>query len=239
MEDSDSARAAARDASGAAAGVVFSLQGLAGFTVGGLLAIVVTLAFDLYASEWIALAGRVFGFAAGGAIGGAALGAGLRPGAWKSGAVGFGSGFVLPALLAGGALTDLFGLRMENYNSNTLMLTVFAFAGSYGLAAAFGGSFLQGRLWLPVGLRFFAAAGAGGLIAACGPVVAGEPSSYSQAGVVGGLGIVLMGHMTACGLAGWLAGLAIESDVKARRTPRPRRRRRAIRTRAQGPNHVA
>lgn len=229
--DTSSDGAQARD--GTPEGVVFSLQGLVGFTAGGLLAIVFTLSFGLYASEWVAVAGRVLGFAAGGAIGGAALGAGLRPGSWKSGAVGFGSGFILPALLAGGALTELFGLRIE-YNSNSFALTVLAFAASYGLAAAFGGSFLHSRLWLPVGLRFFVAAAVGGLIAASGPVVAGDPSSYSEAGVIGGLAVVFTGHMAACGLAGWLAGLAIESDVKARTQPRPRRRQRTPRSRTRG-----
>lgn len=206
------------------AGVVFSLQGLVGFAVGGLLAIVVTLAFGLSAGEWIATGGRVAGFVAGGAIGGAALGLGLRPGAWKSGALGFGLSFVLPAMLAGPALTELFGLRVENYGPNTFVFTSLSFAAGYGLAGGLGASFLDGRLALPVGLRFFVAAGAGGSIAACGPAVAGDPSAFSPAGVMGALGVVLIGHMAACGLGGWLAGLAIESDVKARVKPPARLR---------------
>lgn len=233
MERSDPGNGEGRVGAPSPGGVVFSLQGLAGFTVGGLLAIVVTLAFGLYASEWVAVGGRLMGFAAGGAIGGAALGVGLRPGAWKSGALGFGLGFLLPALLAGEALTKLFGLRMESYNPNMLVLTVLTYAVSYGLGAAFGASFLQGRLWLPVGLRFFVAAGVGGLIAVSGPAVAGDPSSYSQAGVIAGLAVVLIGHMVTCGLAGWLAGLAIESDVKARVKPRVRRKRAGSRASAK------
>ena len=204
-------------------GVVFSLQALVGFTLGGLLALVVTLAFGLYASEWIAVAGRVAGFAACGAVGGAALALGLRPGAWKSGALGFGLGFLLPAFFVGPGLTELFSLRVEHYGSNTFVFMFLSFAGGYGLAAALGASFLEGRLAAPVGLRFAAAAGLGGLLAACGPAISGDPSAFSAAGVIGGLAAVLTGHMVACGLGGWLAGLAVEADVKAQAKPRVRR----------------
>ncbi len=195
-----------------------------GFTIGGLLAIVVTLAFGLYTSEWVAAAGRAAGFAACGVVGGSALALGLRPGAWKGAAIGFGLGFVLPAMLAGPSLSELFSLRVPNYGSNTFAYTFIAFAAGYGLAGALGASFLEGRLWLPVGLRFFVAAGIGGLVAASGPAIAGDPSGFSPGGVITAVAVVLTGHMIACGLGGWLAGLAIEGDVRARIQPRGRRR---------------
>ncbi|MEZ5365738.1 MAG: hypothetical protein R2748_26255 [Bryobacterales bacterium] len=39
---------------------------------------------------------------------------------------------------------------------------------------------------------------------------------------------VVVGHMTACALGGWLAGLGIENDLKTRANPRPRRNRKAL-----------
>ena len=232
MSESETGVGAQQRSVSAAAGVVFSLQALVGFTIGGLLAIVVTLTFGLYAEGWVAAAGRVLGFAACGALGGAALGVGLRPEAWKSGALGFGLGFVLPALLAGPVLTDLMSLQLHDYGANTFAFTFLAFACSFGAAGALGASFLEGRLWLPVGTRFFVAAGAGGLVAAFGPGIAGEPSDFSLGSVIGALGTILAGHMFACGLGGWLAGLAVENDVKAQARPQARPRRTAKRARS-------
>lgn len=203
---------------------MFSLQALLGFAIGGLLAIVVTLAFGLYSEGWVAAAGRAAGFAACGALGGAALCVGLRPGAWKSGALGFALSFLIPALVAGPAFSDLLALNVQHYGSNTFVFTCLAFSFGYGLAGALGASFLESRLAVPVGVRFFVAAALGGLIAAAGPALAGEPSSYSAPGVVGALAVVVLGHMTACALGGWLAGLAVENDVKARVTPRVKAR---------------
>jgi hypothetical protein len=210
--------------------VVFSLQALVGFTLGGLLAIVITLGAGLHGSEWVGTAGRVVGFAACGALGGAGLGLGLRPGAWKSGALGFGLAFLLPVLVVGPALTDLFALNVKDYGSGTFVSTFFAFAAGYGLAGALGASFLEGRLWLPAGLRFGAAAGLGGLVAAYGPALSGPPSAFTPAGVIGALAVVLTGHMLACSLGGWLTGLALEADVKEQakpKAPRPKKRRYA------------
>jgi hypothetical protein len=209
-------------------GVLFSLQALVGFTLGGLIAVVVTLAAGLYSEGWASTAGRIAGFAACGTLGGAALGVGLRPGAWKSGALGFGLSFAVPAILAGPALTHLLALRIDHYGSNTFVVTCAAFSFGYGLAGALGAAFLDGKLALPIGLRFFAAAGLGGLIAACGPALAGDPSAYSPSGVIAALFVVVAGHMTACSLGGWLAGLAMEAEVKARAAPRVRTRAVAI-----------
>jgi hypothetical protein len=201
---------------------LFSLQALLGFTLGGLLAIVVTLAFGLYGDGWVADAGRAAGFAACGAMGGAALGVGLRPGAWKSGAIGFGLGFIVPAMVVGPAFSDLLSLHVEHYGSNTFAFTCLAFSAGYGVAGALGAAFLEGRLALPVGLRFAAAGALGGLIAACGPALAGEPSTYSPPSVIAALFVVVTGHMVTCGLGGWLAGLAVEGDIKAKIGPRAR-----------------
>jgi hypothetical protein len=207
-------------------GVLFSLQALLGFTLGGLLAIVVTLAFGLYSSDWAVAGGRVAGFAACGALGGASIGVGLRPGAWKSGALGFGLGFALPAILAGPALSELLALHVEHYGANTFVFAGVAFGSGYGLAGALGASFLDGKLTVPVGLRFLAAGTLGGVIAACAPALSGEPSAFSPAGVIAALVVVVVGHMTACSLGGWLGGLAVEGEVKARTKPRIRARQK-------------
>jgi hypothetical protein len=199
------------------------LQALVGFAMGGLVAIVVTLAAGLASEGWIATTGRIAGFSMCGALGGAALSVGLHPNSWKSGALGFGLAFAVPGVLVGPILTDLFGLRVEHYGSTTFVWTSVAFAAGYGLAGALGASFLDRRLALPVGLRFLAAAALGGLIAAAGPATAGEPSSFSPPSVIAALAVVVIGHMTACALGGWLAGLAVEGDVEARAKPRIRR----------------
>ena len=209
-------------------GVLFSLQALAGFTLGGLLALVVTLAFGLHENEWVVIAGRILGFTACGSLGGAALSIGLRPGAWKSGALGFGLGFVATALLAGPALTDLLGLHVKDYGPGTFILTFLAFGAGYGLAGGLGAAFLDGGFAVAVGLRFFAAGGLGGLIAACGPSFAGDPSGFAPPGVLAALLVVVTGHVTACSLGGWLAGLAIENKLKAKaKSPVPPRAKRA------------
>lgn len=203
-----------------AEGILFSLQALAGFSMGGLLAITITLGAGLSGEDWVVAAGRVAGFVVCGGLGGAALCFGWREGAWKSGALGFGLAFAVPALLAGPALSDLLALRVEKYGSGTFVSTCLAFAFGYGLAGALGASFLERRLALPVGLRFLGAGAVGGLIAAAGPATAGEPSSFSPPSVIAALVVVVLGHMTVCTLGGWLGGLALENDVEARRKPR-------------------
>lgn len=206
-------------------GVLFSFQALAGFTMGGLISIVATLAAGLYGEGWAQVAGRIAGFAACGALGGAALGVGLRPGAWKSGALGFGLGFLVPAMLAGSILTDLLALKVEQREPTSFVMTGLAFAAGYGMAGALGASFLDGRFALAIGVRVAAAGGLGGLLAGTGPLVAGDPSGFQPASVVMALALVVGGHMTACSLGGWLAGLAIENDIKARARPRLERRK--------------
>ncbi|MCB1019323.1 MAG: hypothetical protein KDC27_05310 [Acidobacteria bacterium] len=209
-------------------GVLFSFQGLAGFTMGGLVAIVATLAAGLYGEGWAVIALRAAGFVACGALGGAALGMGLRPGAWKGGALGFALGFLIPALLEGPLLNDLLALEAVQREPTSLMTTCFLFALGYGVAAALGASFLDGRFALAVGVRFAAAAAFGGLVAGAGPLLAGDPSGFNAANVLAGLAAVVVGHMIACALGGWLAGLAIEGDLKARATPHPRRSRKTV-----------
>jgi hypothetical protein len=161
-----------------------------------------------------------------GALGGAALAVGFRPGAWKSGAMGFGLGFAMPAIVAGPALTELLSLKVPDYGPEEVLFTCLAFSMGYGLAGALGASFLDGKLAFPVGLRFLLAAALGGLIASCGPALSGDPSAYSVPGVIAALFVVVSGHMTACGLGGWLAGLALEARVKADAKPRVRQRSR-------------
>ncbi|MEZ5365739.1 MAG: hypothetical protein R2748_26260 [Bryobacterales bacterium] len=156
------------------AGVLFSFQGLAGFTIGGLLAIVATLAAGLYGDGWAVVAGRVGGFAACGALGGAALGVGLKPGAWKGGALGFSLGFLIPAFLVAPLLDDLLALKVEQREPTSLVTTCFVFALTYGLAGALGASFLDSRFAVVVGVRFAVAAAVGGLWPArdrCSPAI--------------------------------------------------------------------
>jgi hypothetical protein len=204
------------------------------------MAIVITLVSGLFSEGWAADAGRVAGFAACGALGGAALGIGLHPGAWKSGALGFGLGFVAPALLAGPALTELLALRIPDYGAQTVVVTALAFGAGYGLAGGLGAAFLDGRFAMAAGVRFAAAGGLGGLIAACGPAFAGSPSAFSPPGVIAALIVVVVGHMTACCLGGWLAGLGMENELKAQAKPKtpPTAKRRVAGARGQSAGSI-
>jgi len=199
-------------------------QALAGFGFGGLVTAVLMLGSATLSIDpiWEAV-GRFGGFAIGGAIGGAALAWGL-PGSrgWKHGAFGFAVGMLVPALLAGPAVSEVLSFQAERDTVAIGLAAFIAFSTGYGIGGAFAMSFVWPKLFWTAGWRFFLAGGLGGLICVWGAGFAGDPATLTTERAILATGAVLIGHLTPFALGGWLAGRAVDQELK----PKPRRKRR-------------
>lgn len=205
-------------------GAAHSWQALAGFIVGGLITAVLMLGSAALSTNpvWETL-GRFGGFAAGGALGGGALAWGL-PGTrgWRHGAFGFSAGMLVPALLAGPAVTEIISFQPDRDMVAIGLAAFIAFSTGYGIGGAFAMSFVWPKLFWTVGWRFFLAGGLGGLICVWGAQMAGDPKDLTTERALLSTVAVLLGHLTPFVLGGWLAGRAVDLELK----PKPRRRRR-------------
>ncbi|MBI1354851.1 MAG: hypothetical protein GC160_10930 [Acidobacteria bacterium] len=210
-------------------GSAHSWQGLVGFLAGGLLTAVLMLGpAAVSATYWVELAGRFGGFVVGGLVGGAALAWGSPArGGWRSGALGFGLGMLIPAFLAGPAVAELLSFDKDRDPVALALAAFIAFSTGYGIGGALGMSFVVPRLFWTAGWRFFFAGGLGGLLCAWGSRLAGDPMELDTERAVLSTGVVLAGHLTPFVLGGWLAGRALDLDraaqeKKARKRPRDR-----------------
>jgi hypothetical protein len=205
-------------------GAAHAWQALAGFASGGLVAAVLMLGSAALSTDplWEVL-GRFGGFAIGGAMGGAALAWGL-PGdrGWKHGAFGFAIGMLIPAFLAGPAVTEIISFQSDRDWVAVSLAAFIAFSTGYGIGGSLAMSFVWPKLFWAAGWRFFFAGGLGGLICVWGSELAGDPKTLTAERAVLSTVAVLAGHLTPFVLGGWLAGRSVDVELK----PKPRRRRR-------------
>ena len=205
-------------------GSVHAWQALAGFASGGLVTAVLMLGSAALSTDpvWEVL-GRFGGFALGGALGGAALAWGL-PGerGWKRGAFGFATGMLVPAFLAGPAVTEIISFQNDRDLVAVSLAAFIAFSTGYGIGGSFAMSFVRPKLFWTAGWRFFFAGGLGGLICVWGSELAGDPKTLTTERAILSTVAVLAGHLTPFVLGGWLAGHALDVDLRPKS---PRRRR--------------
>ena len=197
-------------------------QALAGFSIGGLAAVVVTLGpAALSATSWVEIVSRFGGFALGGALGGAALAWGSPGrGGWRGGALGFGLGMLIPALLAGPAVAELATFDKDRDPVSLSLAAFIAFSTGFGIGGSLGMSFVAPKLFWAVGWRFFFAGGLGGLLCAWGSLLAGDPAGLTAQRAVLTTIVVLAGQLTPFALGGWLAGRALERELTSQKSKR-------------------
>lgn len=208
--------AAAAEAEAVLWGPAHAWQALAGFVAGGLITAVLMLGSAALTTDptWEAL-GRITGFVVGGALGGAALAWGL-PGSrgWGHGAAGFGLGMLIPASLAGPAVAEVLSFQSDRDLVAVSLAVFIAFSTGYGIGGSLAMSFVWPKLFWTAGWRFFFAGGLGGLICVWGSEVAGNPQDLDTQRAILSTVIILAGHLTPFALGGWLAGRAVDSELR-------------------------
>jgi len=197
-------------------GPAYSWQGLIGFSVGGLLALLAMLSPALLDTDAFEVWARFGGFAIGGAVGGYALAWGA-PGKHpsRSGALGFGLGFLIPAGLSAPAALELIANQGKDADAGVFLSTFLSFAIGYCVGGSLGASFIMPRLFWGAGWRFFAAGGLGGLVAALGPTFVRDVEDVTSGQIISLTLTVLAGHMIPFVLGGFWVGRALENELDA------------------------
>ena len=185
------------------------LQGMAGFVLGGLMALVASMAPAVWSDDPAISPARYLGYMAGGAMGGVMMVWGYpRKKVVTAAALGFGVSFLAPAFLAAPQVDALMTISPDAYGTGTYLSCLFAFGVSYGLAGAVGMALAVPGAFLRAGAAFAFSGAVGGLITAFGPSLGGPDH---LAGMFRMILLMMLGHVVAFTLGGWLSGVALQS----------------------------
>jgi hypothetical protein len=196
----------------------FGLQGGVGFLAGALIALIGSAASALDPFSQYETLCRCAGFAAGGAVGGGCLAWGMtKKHAPRTAALGFALGFLLPAMLAGPAVSELLALKPAAYGVGAFIGTALTFAAGFGLAGALGATFVAPSLFWAGAIRFGLAGIAGGLVAALLPAFDLNSPDATFRHLFGFTGILLGAHLLPFAAGGFWFGRALAIEERSQR----------------------